>query len=88
MRREKTRKSEKKKRADELDFPDTLLIRLGREFQGSGELRYDIARSDAFAERHHGDDPRCAIDSTKDTHGGKQRLPLLKLDLLRVISSV
>jgi len=77
-----------KKRANELDFPDTFLICLGRVFQGSGERRYDIVRSDVFAERQHGDNPRRAVDSTKDTNGGKQRVPLSKLDLLCVISSV
>ena len=77
-----------KKRADELHFPDTFLIRLGREFQGSGECRYDIARGNIFAERHHGDDPGRTVDSTKYTNGGKQRLPLLKLNLLCVISPV
>jgi hypothetical protein len=77
-----------KKRADELHFPDTLLIRLSREFQGSGECRYGIARSDIFAERHHGDNPGRAVDSTKNTNCGEQRLPLLKLNLLCVISPV
>ena len=77
-----------KKWTDELDFPDTFLIRLGREFQGLGECRYDIARSNIFAKRHHGDDPGCTIDSAKYTNGGKQRLSLLKLNLLCVISPV
>jgi hypothetical protein len=77
-----------KKRAHELDFPDALLIRLGREFQGSGECRYGSARGNIFAERHYGDDPGRTIDPTKNTNGGKQRLPFLKLDLLCVIPPV
>jgi hypothetical protein len=77
-----------KKRANELDFPDAFLICLSREFQGSGECRYDIARSNIFAERHHGDDPGRTVDSAKYTNGGKQRLPLLKLNLFCVISPV
>jgi len=77
-----------KKGADELDSPDTLLIRLGRVFQGLGERRYDSARSNVLAERHYGDNPRRTVDSTKNTYDRKQRLPLSKLDLLCVISSI
>lgn len=53
-----------------------------------GERRNRSARSDVFAERHDGDDARCAVDAAKNAHGGKQGLALLKLNLLGVIPPV
>jgi hypothetical protein len=41
-----------------------------------------------LAERHHGDHARRAVDATKDAYGRKQRVALLKLELLRVIPPI
>jgi len=63
--------SQKNKRADELEFPDTFPACVVREPQGGGKCRHSRARINVIAQRNHSHNPRGAINTTKDTNGGE-----------------